>query len=83
MCMVCFDMTNVTLKIDDDLAREARILAAKRGISMSKLIAQELEGLVRAESFYESAKVRAIQSLSTGFDIGYQKPNSRDTLHER
>ncbi len=77
-------MANVTLKIDDELAREARILAARRGVSMSKLVANELEDLVRASKSYESAKQRALARLAAGgHKIGYQKADSRDILHER
>ncbi|MDZ7686352.1 MAG: hypothetical protein U5O39_16260 [Gammaproteobacteria bacterium] len=32
-------MTNITIKVSDDLARAARVLAAERGTSLSRLVA--------------------------------------------
>lgn len=34
--------TNITIRIDDRLAHEAKVLAAKQGTSLSRLIAEEL-----------------------------------------
>jgi hypothetical protein len=38
--------TNITLKLDADLLREARILAAEEGSSISRLLAARLEEIV-------------------------------------
>jgi len=43
----CTYESNVTLKIDTDLLREARILAAEEGSSISALLAARLEEAVR------------------------------------
>jgi predicted HicB family RNase H-like nuclease len=40
--------TNVTLKIDSELLREARILAAEEDSSISALLASKLEEAVRS-----------------------------------
>jgi hypothetical protein len=76
-------MANLTLKIDDALLREAKILAARRGTSVSRLAAEQLEELVRQDKRYESARRRAVQRLNRGFDLGWTPPTSRDELHER
>ena len=39
--------TNITLKIETDLARDARVLAARRGTSLSRLVTEQLRLLVR------------------------------------
>ncbi len=39
--------TNITLRMEQQLIREARILAAKRGTSVSRMLATQLEELVR------------------------------------
>src|SRR5260370_20186090 len=39
--------TNVTLKLDADLLREARVLAAEEGRSISALLTERLEAMVR------------------------------------
>lgn len=75
--------TNITLKLEADLVREARVLAAQKGTSVSRLLAEELEGLIRREKAYEAAKRRALARLEKGFDLGWTPPANRDALHER
>ena len=75
--------TNVTLKLDADLLREARIMAAEQGSSISALLAAQLEKVVRERRDYEKAKRRALALMRKGFDLRYKPPASRDELHER
>jgi hypothetical protein len=75
--------TNVTLKLDADLLREARIMAAEQGSSISALLAAQLEKVVRERKDYEKAKQRALALMRKGFDLRYKPPASRDELHER
>ena len=51
--------TNLTLQLDEDVIRRARIVAAKRGTSVSALVARELAGLVEQDARYEEARGRA------------------------
>jgi hypothetical protein len=51
--------TNVTLKLDADLLREARIMAAEQGSSISALLAAQLEKVVRERRDYPQAKRKA------------------------
>ncbi len=74
---------NITLKIDSDLLREARILAAMEGSSISALLAARLEEVVRERKGYEKARRSALARLKTGFDLNWTPPRSRDELHER
>ena len=75
--------TNVTLKLDADLLREAKVLAAKRSSSVSRLLADQLEILVRDERSYEAARRRALARLAKGYDLGWSRPKDRGELHER
>jgi hypothetical protein len=75
--------TNITVKVDADLAHDAKILAAKRGTSVSRLVAKQLEELVRHDKTYQSAMQRAIARLNKGYDFQWQRPANRDELHER
>lgn len=75
--------TNITLKVDADLVREAKILAAQRGTSVSGLLASQLEDLVRRDRGYEAAKRKALARLRKGYDLNWTPPASRDELHER
>ncbi|HZR65672.1 MAG TPA: DUF6364 family protein [Terriglobales bacterium] len=75
--------TNITLKLDRDLLRKARVLAAEKDTSVSALVTEQLEKAVREREGYEQAKRRALAILKKGFDLGYKPPASRDELHER
>jgi hypothetical protein len=75
--------TNITLKLDADLLREARVLAAEEGSSISRLVAARLEELVRERKGYALARRRALARLREGFDLRWTRPRSRDELHER
>jgi len=75
--------TNVTLKIEADLLKQARILAAEEGTSISALLASRLEQEVRERKGFHQARRRALARLRTGFDLRWAPPRSRDELHER
>lgn len=74
---------NVTLRLDAGLLREAKVLAAQEGTSVSRLLSRRLEELIRRHKAYDSAKRRATARLRRGFALGWLKPRSRDELHER
>ena len=75
--------TNVTLKLDTDLLREARVFAAEEGRSVSALLTERLESLVRERKGFDRARRRALARLREGLDLGWTPPRSRDELHER
>ena len=76
-------MTNITIKVESDLARDAKVLAAKRGTSLSRLVAEQLMAMVREDQVYAAAKRRALTRLKQGYDLDWEKPVSRDDLHDR
>jgi hypothetical protein len=75
--------TNVTLKLDADLLREARILAAEEGQSLSALLTDRLEAMIRERKAFDKARRRALARLREGLDLRWKPPKSRDELHER
>ncbi len=75
--------TNITLKLDADLLREVRILAAEEGTSISALLGMRLEQIVRERKSYERARKRALARLRAGFALHWTPPQSRDELHQR
>jgi hypothetical protein len=75
--------TNVTLKLDADLLREARILAAEEGTSISAMLADRVEALVRERRAFDRARRRSLRRLRHAPDLGWTRPASRDELHER
>jgi hypothetical protein len=74
---------NITLSLDRQVLRKARILAARRETSISGLIAQEIESLVGQEEAYERAERQARELLEKGFHLGGVIRSSRDEWHER
>jgi predicted transcriptional regulator len=75
--------TNVTLKLDADLLRETKEIAAEEGRSVSALVADRLEALVRERKEFERARRRALARLKKGLHLGWTPPKSRDELYER
>jgi Family of unknown function (DUF6364) len=75
--------TNITLKLDTDLLREARVMAAEEGRSVSALLTDRLESLVRDRKAFERARRRALARLREGLDLRWVPTKSRDELHER
>jgi predicted transcriptional regulator len=75
--------TNVTLKLDADLLRETKEIAAEEGRSVSALVTDRLEALVRERKEFDRARRRALARLKKGLHLGSTPPASRDELHER
>jgi hypothetical protein len=75
--------TSVTLKLDAGLLREARILAAEGGSSLSALLTERLEAMVRERKGFARARRRALARLRTGLDLQWTPPRSRDNLHKQ
>jgi len=74
---------NITLKLDRDLLRKAKILAVEKDTSVSALVTEQLEKAVRDREGYEQAKKRALARLERGYNLGYKPPSSRDEFYER
>ena len=75
--------TNITLKLDSNLLREVRIMAAEEGSSISGLLAAKLQEIVRHRKSYARSKKRALARLRNCSYHGWIRPASRDELHER
>jgi hypothetical protein len=76
---------NITLSLPEEDLREARILAARRGTSVSQLLARMLRETVEREAGYDTARERSLALLHEGIDLGTKgRANwSRGELHER
>ena len=75
--------TNITIRVDANLARDARVFAARRGTSLSRLVAAQLEALVRGDQAYRAARQRALARLQHGYDMRGERPLGRDEVHDR
>ncbi len=75
--------TNVTIKLDADLLREVRFLAAEEGRSLSALLAEQLYAMVRERKASDKVQRRAFARLRRGLDLRWTPPELRDELYER
>lgn len=75
---------NITLALPKDTLLKVKLLAVRRGTSVSGLLATELEKLVAQEEAYGRAQQRAIARLKMAHDLGTggRLAHSRDELHE-
>jgi len=74
---------NVTVSLNPEMVKKAKILAAKRSTSISGLLAEQVEGLVEEDEAYEKAQASATARIDQGFHLGGTRKVSRDDLHER
>jgi len=76
---------NITLALPKNLLRKVKLLAVERDMSVSRLLAETLEELVKRDDAYERAyarwreDMRHLRSLGTNGKITW----TRDELHER
>jgi hypothetical protein len=73
---------NLTVQLDSVTIHKARILAARRGTSISAMVAAQIQESVDAEEAYEAARRTALEWLGRGFRLGGRRV-TRDELHER
>ena len=52
-------------------------------MSLSELLAQQIEALVGQDEAYERAERQAMALLDAGFSLGGMIPGTRDEWHER
>ena len=74
---------NLTVQLDEETVSKARVLAARRSTSISKLVAQEIGRLVGEDDAYQRANEIALAHLSQGFHLGGGPLPDRDSIHER
>jgi hypothetical protein len=74
---------NVTVRLDRQTLRKARVLAAKRNTSISGLLAEQIESMVGEDEAYERAERQALALLDRGFHLGGIITATRDEWHER
>jgi predicted transcriptional regulator len=71
---------NLTITLDEDLIHKARALAARRGLSLSTLLREELSRLVAADEAYQTAKRAALKRLQRGSSLGGGLLPKRETI---
>ena len=74
---------NITLSINKDLIRKAKILAAQNQTSISGMLSRELQKIIDDSEKYELFKRKALININQGFHLGGKITVSREELHER
>ena len=74
---------NITLSINKDLIRKAKILAAQKQTSISGMLSQELQKIIDDSEEYKLFKRKALININQGFHLGGKIRVSRQELHER
>jgi len=76
---------NVTLSLPDDLLRRAKVLAAQRETSISRLLTEALTAIVAREEGYAQAQRRHLTLLQRGLNLGTRGRVTwtREALHAR
>jgi plasmid stability protein len=73
---------NLTVQLDDAVIKRARVVAAKRGTSVSALVARGLTELVEQDERYEDAADRARELIGRSIPRGGRSWR-REDLYER
>jgi len=76
-------MTNVTLSIDEEDLRQARVLALQQGSSLNAVIRQFVKNYVGHTQRYQEVTERIIQQAEDSQYSSEGKKWTRDELHER
>ena len=74
---------NITLSLDGDLIRKAKIISARRAVSVSQLLSDEVTRIIEEDEGYEENRKLALSLLETGYHFGGTITVTRDELHER
>jgi len=74
---------NITLSLEKDLLRKAKRLAAKKEMSVTKLLSEQLTKVISEDNEYEVVKKRALLVLRKGLRLGGRMTAKREELHER
>lgn len=63
---------NVTLSLPKELLKKAKVVVAKKDMSLSEFLRQALEQKVKEETGYKKAKERQLKLLQQAMDLGTQ-----------
>ena len=75
--------SNITLRLDRDVLREMRILAAERDTSISELVTVKFREEISQKRVRQIAQMKSLARMRRGYDLGFTPPASRDELYER
>ena len=74
---------NLTVSLEKKTIQKAKVLAAKRNTSVTKLLADYVKEMVAEDEKYEAARKVALDYMDKGFPMGGQIVADREDWHER
>jgi hypothetical protein len=74
---------NIPPSIEKELLKKAKLMAAKKETSLTKLLIEQLAKIVSEDDQYDLGKKRALAILRKGFHLGGGIIAKREELHER
>ncbi len=74
---------NITITMDEEVLKKARVFAARRGLSVSALLRSEILRLVDDDDAYQRAKEAAQRRLKRGSSLGGGPYPTREELYDR
>ncbi len=74
---------NLTVRLDRESIRKAKVLAAEQETSISRLLSRYIEQMIGEEEAYEAARRHALAILERDFHLGGTIRATRDEWHER
>lgn len=76
-------MRNVTITLDEETAGWARVHAAKRNMSVSRLVGEIMRERMRESHEYDEAMRRFLAKAPVRLRTGGQRYASREAVHDR
>lgn len=77
------DKQNITLRLSAHTLQKVRVLAAQRGTSISGLLTQQIEDMVKVDNAYERARDRELARLRSGQGFDGIERMTKEELHDR
>jgi plasmid stability protein len=79
------EIQNVTLSLPKGLVQQVKVLAARRGTSISGLLTTLITDAVHSDDQYRASQELALARLAHGYDLGTRgnRAATREELHER
>jgi post-segregation antitoxin (ccd killing protein) len=74
---------NLTIQLDENTIKRARIVATRRSISISRLVSEEINKAAETEEYWSTARRTALNQLNNPFHLGGQKQPNRESLYDR
>jgi post-segregation antitoxin (ccd killing protein) len=74
---------NLTIQLDESTIKSARVVAARRSMSISRLVSEAIEKAAEQDNYWQIAKRAALAHLSQPAHLGGGTLPDREALHNR